>query len=271
MSDPDPRATALAKIGHARDLRAELHSRYAAWAKSTDLNNFVVTIDDDRCGWQVRLPDFAGPPVDKWRLILGDAVHNVRSALDHLVWAHADTEGLTEGQQSLLSFPILRKRGEWKKKATMLGEAAKLPPGMVERIAAVQPFQRPQGEVETDALVLLQYLDNMDKHRLPLEVLLHPQVVDASALVEYADEAAAEAAGPPAVNLYDHTLEPSALVLSGRTTRPIVRVRRASYAAGLQLCLHTPRGPLGAGEAVDRLADYASDVIAYVTDREVGS
>lgn len=271
MSDPDLRATALAKIGRARHHRADLHSRYAAWANSADLNNFVVTIDDDRCGWQVRLPDFDGPPVDKWSLILGDAVHNVRSALDHLVWAHADADNLTEGQQSLLSFPILKKRGEWKKKATMLGEVANLPPDMVERIAAVQPFQRPQGEVETDALVLLQYVDNMDKHRLPLEVLLHPQVVDASALVEYEDEAAAEAVGPPAVNLYDHMLEPSALVLSGRTVSPIVRVKRASYAAAVQLCVHTPRGPLGAGEAVDRLADYAADVIAYVTDREVDS
>lgn len=102
----------------------------------------------------------AQPPME-WALIIGDAVHNARSALDHLAYALVARDGGTPGDHT--SFPIANGPG---------GYGDKLRSGMRgarqatrDAIRDLQPWRG--GD---DELWRLHRLDIVDKHRLLVAV-----------------------------------------------------------------------------------------------------
>jgi hypothetical protein len=82
-------AWSLAKVGPGRQHGMELVSRIAGWTAVANPHT-LASIADDRLSWDIRLSEFDPPPLSEWALILGDGIHNLRSALDVLVWAYAD-------------------------------------------------------------------------------------------------------------------------------------------------------------------------------------
>jgi len=100
---------------------------------------------------------------DTWGLLIGDALHNIRAALDHLWWqlatSHLGREP-TEDEAKDVQFPMYTKPGPWTTRRFLKHVdptlAAKLEPG--------QPYNAPAGEVY--ALGALAILSNIDKHRL---------------------------------------------------------------------------------------------------------
>jgi hypothetical protein len=90
-------------------------------------------------------------------LIVGDVLHNMRSALDHAVWRAADEE--KRGKWT--AFPIALKSREWKKSRALEG----VPSDLVRRARALQPFVEMPGDPKRHPLAILAKLSNIDKHR----------------------------------------------------------------------------------------------------------
>jgi hypothetical protein len=112
-------------------------------------------------------------PMEKavmWSVILGDGIHNLRSALDHLVWQlillNTGKDGSNETQ-----FPIASHGARYWSKTKDNG------PSLRERrlkgvskahatiIDRCQPY-RTNGAGKLESLEVLQDMDNYDKHRL---------------------------------------------------------------------------------------------------------
>jgi hypothetical protein len=118
-----------------------------------------------------RLPEVR----DSWGLLVGDAVHNMRCALDHLWWQlaieHLGREP-TKQEAKDIQFPIIsdpRFRNDptlWERHRFM----RHVDPAQAARFHPVQPYNRRQDD-ELHPLEALADLSNTDKHRF-----LHPTV-----------------------------------------------------------------------------------------------
>lgn len=99
--------------------------------------------------------------------IVGDAIHNLRSALDHIAYAVAlsDTARLKPKDLFAVDFRICPNR---KKFETAVGKGveSRMRPDWVKFLRSVQPYYRRNG----DDLLRISALDNADKHRALLEL-----------------------------------------------------------------------------------------------------
>jgi hypothetical protein len=115
------------------------------------------------------------PDARRWGLLLGDAVHNLRSALDHLVYELA--VGVSHRRPPPgwrhLEFPILDDSHHWRgpKDRRLKG----LSHEMRTAIETVQPYKSgPVDIAHSDKLWIVHELDNADKHREIRPVALLP-------------------------------------------------------------------------------------------------
>jgi hypothetical protein len=117
-----------------------------------------------------RPPDF-----ERWSLIFADAIHNLRSALDHLVYAIAERQ-MTPWPPDIrtlkaLSFVIADTPDQWN--ADSRRKLRFLHPDVLTAMESVQPYNR-QNEFRPPLLSLLRDLDDFDKHRLLALTLTYP-------------------------------------------------------------------------------------------------
>ncbi|HLW52531.1 MAG TPA: hypothetical protein VKW06_06780 [Candidatus Angelobacter sp.] len=103
------------------------------------------------------------PVPDNISLILGDAIHNLRSALDHLAWQLVELGGGKPDKNTY--FPICERPHQY---ASMMGnrEIQKIPKDARDILEAIQPYN-----TMDMTLWLLHQLDISDKHRLLLTVV----------------------------------------------------------------------------------------------------
>jgi hypothetical protein len=99
-------------------------------------------------------------------VILGDFLHDTRSALDHLVHELVVLAGGTPHNRH--QFPILDAKGDWKGKVVQpgkkgLGMLDFIDPAHVAVIESLQPYTPTTG---LKSLALLRDFSNTDKHRL---------------------------------------------------------------------------------------------------------
>jgi hypothetical protein len=127
-------------------------------------NPFTARAEIDRQARRIRV--FADEHLavpDRWSLIVGDIVHNTRSALDHLIWAlssRGPVRPTTEGAKRI-QFPISTKRDDY------LGvETPKPRHGQRERCIS---FLEPGARAIVDGLQ--PYLDGKRAHDHLLAVL----------------------------------------------------------------------------------------------------
>src|SRR5688572_13514485 len=73
-----------AKISRANVHLEFLNEQVKSFA--LDMSSYKVETKDDWQTADVFIDGEAEPPVEAWGAIIGDVVHNLRSALDHLVW-----------------------------------------------------------------------------------------------------------------------------------------------------------------------------------------
>ncbi len=107
-----------------------------------------------------------------WALLLGDFLHNVRSALDHMVWqlVLANDERPSRSNE----FPIAVDPGWFDRKAKRY--LAGVHDDAIAVIRSLQPFRvSDEGKRKLDPLWLLNELENVDKHRLVHVLSLAPQ------------------------------------------------------------------------------------------------
>jgi hypothetical protein len=147
---------------HLRNLKVSLKKRLAS-----ETTGDFVRIDDDRERKHLIGRANIREPAFKWRLLVGDIAHNLRSSLDHLVYQLALLKNplFKHGRRTM--FPIFTDKEEFRSKGMhrirphLSFSAAKL-------IVKHQPYKRPNPT--RDNLWILSELDNIDKHRTVVEL-----------------------------------------------------------------------------------------------------
>jgi hypothetical protein len=107
---------------------------------------------------------FPGEPPPGLGVHLGDAVHNTRCALDHLVCQLAIAAG-NPAACDRTQFPIFVDETPDNRK-TIQRRIKGLSPAAQAEIERLQPYQRRPADSSGDLLWMLSELDNIDKHRL---------------------------------------------------------------------------------------------------------
>jgi hypothetical protein len=101
-------------------------------------------------------------PPDHWPLLAGEAIHNLRSALDHAVWQAWRDVKTNTGDGGHTQFVICDSPGDFKKANWHLEGVPAPVRAIVER---AQPYNRwPQAPTQ-EPLAVLRALSNADKHR----------------------------------------------------------------------------------------------------------
>jgi hypothetical protein len=140
--------------GHVKHLSGEI-------GEFLDANRRSLRTEFDGEGYLV-YPSMDDPP-PYWPLIVGDAIHSLRGALDHAMWAmimrSQRGQSLGERDRRNIQFPLTRTPGELDAAPTFkwLDPYSK---------TIVRELQRHGGVWEANPLRALWKLSNEDKHRL---------------------------------------------------------------------------------------------------------
>lgn len=128
-------------------------------------------------GWTVLSWRFPADLPLVWGVAVGDVIHNVRSALDHLVWEAVRANNRNPNDES--AFPICVTQVEWWQTAgnrrssgqSCLRGIAQDTLSVIER---VQPYLKPnKAAAESTELAVIRAVSNFDKHRtLPVQHVL---------------------------------------------------------------------------------------------------
>lgn len=145
------------KLAHALVLRQRVRELVREYDAAMT-NNLEISINAQ--GWHVfRLRRTVAIP-DGISVHFGDYLNNARSALDYLAFQLVLVSGNTPTERT--SFPIARTEQQWK---SMVGDVLRaMDPAFVPVLEKFQPFRAVNPE--THPLVLLNSLNNENKHRL---------------------------------------------------------------------------------------------------------
>jgi hypothetical protein len=106
---------------------------------------------------------------DNFGLIAGDAIHNLRSSLDHMAVALA-IEGAKSSGKSLnwddlkkLQFPVVIEHPDFIEQVRR-GRLRNVVTNAVDVIESVQPYNKDPQAPKRSPLAMLSFLDNSDKH-----------------------------------------------------------------------------------------------------------
>jgi hypothetical protein len=147
------------KIDRAKAHIDELERALIEYRDSEPLR--VVTEEDPEPGFlRARVDGEPRPIPDAVSVILGDAAHNLRSSLDHFVWAAAVNPTNDSG------FPIQRQPNPSNWKGLVFGKLKGCSKALRQAVLATE--SHPGGA--TEFLWTLNELDVTDKHRLLLTV-----------------------------------------------------------------------------------------------------
>jgi hypothetical protein len=197
------------KLQRGEEQLDQLEPEIRAYSQSQPfrLNTDDPDIED---GWMViRFVDVRSEPDPRWGVRVGEFLHDLRSALDNLVWQLVLANGEEPGDHN--QFPIYAsttpgtpRRGGLPEGATRIDEMLLgVAPEYVTRIKEVQPYLGPgEHEDQKNALGALADLNNIDKHKI-----VHPAIA-----LTQRDGTNAEpslVAGPPPTQIVvEHRLGP---------------------------------------------------------------
>jgi len=113
--------------------------------------------------YRVLVPSHRPDPFVVWPALIGDIVHNLRSALNHLAWQLVLSEGNSPG--SWTEFPVFADENVFGEKAGR--KVRGIPADIVTYLEAIQPFHSPEGkERDGHPLWLIHELNRVDKHQV---------------------------------------------------------------------------------------------------------
>jgi hypothetical protein len=163
---PHPFDSAWSKLDRARDHFDTLHSCIVRlFTPEQDIATALHEYNSDRQELIVKLPKatLADPALP---LLVGDCIHNTRSALDHLVFQLAILNRASSTSANKTAFPICLTPEHFRdstarKVAPFISSAA------LTEIEKLQPYATGNAGAE-DIIWVLHQLDIIDKHRLLL-------------------------------------------------------------------------------------------------------
>jgi hypothetical protein len=168
-----------AKIVRAHEHIDSLNAEAALWLQEMERNDDTISTRyeiDTETGWcEAFIANIPQAPPFRFGLIVGDVVHNLRSALDHLAWELANLNRPERGEDRVTKFPIASTPGEFKKRHVQLS-MEHIHPDHREMIEEEQPYQPNGEENPSHPLIWIADLSNRDKHQG-----IHPVSVDIAA------------------------------------------------------------------------------------------
>jgi hypothetical protein len=170
-----------AKIARAREHFDTLSAEVGRFIDSRPYQ--AVGEDEAETGdWVVRVR-FEGQLPFRCSAIVGDIVHNLRSALDHLIWELVLANGATPTDKT--GFPIFKNVDAFN--AGVLNKVSGVSPAVMQKLRELKPYKEGNG-----ALWRLHRLDIVDKHHLLLPVVSAVRVfsMNAEGFLEAARNAA---------------------------------------------------------------------------------
>lgn len=156
-------ASVDAKLKRARNHAEALKNEVRLWydrrpysithETNADFTRYSVILHMSEC------PDF-----ERWSLMLGDSIHNLRAALDHLVYAIASCESGKESppDEDVLAFPICDTPDKFSVARRRIRSLSCLVRTAIE---GLQPYNRSHPKIPP-LLSILRDFDDADKHRL---------------------------------------------------------------------------------------------------------
>jgi hypothetical protein len=150
------------KVERAEVLLAGLDKEVKAWHK-TKPYGFTTEINEEFTRASVIVKVNSHPPIVRWSLILSDIFHNLRSALDQLIWAvaaHESPTGIPLFEK--ITFPIWDDPPS----SRQLQRIETLSLRMRTVIESVQPYTRPYPGLACHPLRMLREIDNTNKRQL---------------------------------------------------------------------------------------------------------
>ncbi len=156
-----------AKIARAKEHLDALKASVDAFVGEGKAYAVIKEVNREAGEYVFRLNILNDPPLVYWSLIVGDCLHNTRTALDHLIWGLAAKNHPKKipGQTTKLVFPI------FKNAATFNGRKVDLENWVGQRAFAMleqlQPFNDARGW-DKNPLMFLHEFDIYDKHKLLL-------------------------------------------------------------------------------------------------------
>jgi hypothetical protein len=210
---------ALAKVRRAEEHLSSLQQEVGRWREQ---NRDPMARENNSKRTEFRFyTNWSHPPDPvRWALLLGDGIHNLRSALDHLVYACSGPY-----PPKRCEFPIMRNRDRYflpeRDESGGLYKIRGIRDGVVRTfIEEAQPWKDPQ-RLNEHWFWIIHQLDIQDKHRLVTPVALVPKDLRAKLSVEFFRNVKGpiHIEGPAWVPLQNH-----ALVMTVTTPKPARRV-----------------------------------------------
>jgi hypothetical protein len=148
-------------VEHQRELAAsgrEFLGREAPSYVCTD-NAGDATDPLIRMEWRINISQ---PYPERWSVLIGDVLTNLRAALDHTLWAAVELHSGPPANPHRIQFPITSKPKDLRKAAADV--QALVAPPVWDIIEALQPLHG-GAEAHTAPLEILRWMSNVDKHR----------------------------------------------------------------------------------------------------------
>jgi hypothetical protein len=142
----------------------------------TDRNRILAPTKvppDDPNAYELFRPNEPFVPELAWSCRFGDGVHNLRSALELLAFELCHIDGGTPAKPNQIYFPAVEAESNWDHQTRYLDS---IPASLFQRIRDVQPWQADQPK--RHVLALLNRLDNMNKHRTIIGLMILPGKLD---------------------------------------------------------------------------------------------
>lgn len=139
---------------------------------------FSIPYLNPETGWHTVYGIVEDTPPERLGVILGDVLHNIRSALDHLVWQLVLLNGgEPKGGARGNAFPIALTEDQWK---TAQGQhLAGVAEAHREIIEKTQPYKRGD-KASTTYFGWLKFLSDTDKHQVvhPMLAIMHDDPIE---------------------------------------------------------------------------------------------
>lgn len=164
---------------HARNLQGSIELWNATSPIRTD-----KLISEDGLTADVVLRLRSEPPIHEWALSLGDTLHNLRSALDAVVWELSHIGDAQPKNPRGIYYPICSTEESWNKAVT--DKLDTVPSEAIQRIRLTQPFVY---NAENSVLTLLSALNNQDKHQSLIRTSIRANEINFDGGIQFAETA----------------------------------------------------------------------------------
>ncbi len=176
VPSPRPRASlagARAKVNRAVEQFDSLEAEIGAWINRQP-QEIRHDVNPETGRYRFTIRNAGRVPPARWSVIIGEIIHNLRSALDHIVWQLVIANGRVPSEANQFPIYSANERGKQKgreRKAKWIRMLRDVHPTHRAFIKALQPYRR-RHRLLYVPLERLVDMSNEDKHRLLITTVI---------------------------------------------------------------------------------------------------